>query len=167
MKQAASLISLIGAAAILLVCAAILQACGVKSAPIPPEDARPERILDLSVQSAKEGVRLRWDRPRKYAGGAELRDLGGFTVMRAEGQSGYQNLVEIPVTDQERFQVQREFSYLDQNTQVGGDYRYVVISRTTDGYQSLPSNEVAVRRSVPPPPPSPETFALPTPTPLP
>jgi hypothetical protein len=152
---------------ILLVCAATWLSCGVKSAPIPPEEARPERILDLTAESVKDGVRLSWGRPRNYAGGKSLRDLGGFTVVRAEGQSGYQTLVEVPVTDQERFQVQRDFTFVDQNTQLGGDYRYVVISRTLDGYESLPSNEITIRRAVPPPPPNPETFTLPTPTPIP
>ncbi|MGH7865964.1 MAG: hypothetical protein ACREQB_13310 [Candidatus Binataceae bacterium] len=157
----------IALAMMLLAFASTLPGCGVKSAPIPPEEARPERILDLSAESVNDGVRLNWGRPRNYAGGKSLRDLGGFNVVRAEGQGGYQTLVEVPVTDQERFQVQRDFTFVDQNTQLGVDYRYVVISRTIDGYDSLPSNEITIRRSAPPPPPNPETFTLPTPTPIP
>lgn len=158
------LLAIAAAAAALVALGAM--GCGVKSAPVPPEHARPERILDLRAQSVRGGVRLSWSRPRRYAGGDTMRDLAGFTILRADGVGGYRKLVEIPVTDQERFQLRREFGFTDRNTLVGGEYRYVVISRTTDGYESLPSNEAALRRTEPPPAPSPETFTLPTPSPL-
>ena len=141
--------------------------CGVKSAPIPPEAARPERILDLQASSAKNGVRLTWSRPEKYAGGDKITDLSGFTVSRAEGDGGFQNIREVPVTDQGRFQVQPTFTITDTATEVGKTYHYKVVSNTTDDYHSVPSNEVAIVRKVPPPPPNPDTFLLPTPTPLP
>ena len=141
--------------------------CGVKSAPIPPEAARPERILDLQASSAKNGVRLTWRRPEKYAGGDKITDLSGFTVSRAEGDGSFQNIREVPVTDQGRFQVQPTFTITDTATEVGKTYHYKVVSNTTDDYHSVPSNEVAIVRKVPPPPPNPDTFLLPTPTPLP
>jgi hypothetical protein len=70
------------------------------------------------------------------------------------------------VTDRERFSVQHQFSYIDNETVLGQHYRYEIISKTTDGYISMASNEVAMTRVKPAPTPNPENFKLPTPTPL-
>ena len=74
---------------LIAVCDLAWLGCGVKSAPIPPEDARPEQILDLQAASAKNGVRLTWSRPEKYAGGDKITDLAGFTVSRSEADANY------------------------------------------------------------------------------
>jgi hypothetical protein len=147
--------------------AAWMAGCGVKSAPVPPEQARPERILDLHAVPAIGGIQLTWGRPTHYAGGHSMRDLSGFVVMRAEGDGPFQPLLEIPVTDQERFQIEHQFAYLDGETTMGTRYRYTVVSETSDGYRSDASNEVEVTRIRPAPSPSPENFKLPTPAPLP
>ncbi|HYL60218.1 MAG TPA: hypothetical protein VEU51_15215 [Candidatus Acidoferrales bacterium] len=155
----------------LLICAALASVawlgCGVKSMPIPPEAARPEKISDLEAATAKNGIRLTWGRPDTYAGGDKMRDLAGFTVSRSEADGPYHKIGDIPVTDQQRFQVQRTFTYVDKATELGKTYRYEVLSNTSDGYTSEPSNTVTVVRQIPPPPPRPEDFMLPTPTPLP
>jgi hypothetical protein len=141
--------------------------CGVKSPPVPPQQAVPERIEDLAAASGKDGIRLSWERPERYAGGGKMRDLGKFEILRAEDSAGYRPLVEIPVNDQQRFQQQRDFSYVDSATEIGHSYKYQVLSETQDGYRSAPSNEAETTRVVPKPPPNPENFVLPQPTPLP
>jgi hypothetical protein len=141
--------------------------CGVKSMPISPEAARPEKISDLEAATAKNGIRLTWGRPDSYAGGEKMRDLAGFTVSRSAGEGPYQKIIDVPVTDQGRLQVQHTFTYMDNATELGKTYRYEVVSNTSDGYVSEPSNTVTVVRQIPPPPPRPEDFMLPTPTPLP
>jgi hypothetical protein len=140
--------------------------CGVKSIPIPPEAARPEKIQNLEASSSKDGIRLTWSRPENYAGGQKMRDLGGFTIARSSGDAPYAKIGEITVDDQGRFQVQRTFTYTDDAAELGSTYRYQVISNTTDGYHSEPSNTATIVRKVPKPPPNPETFVLPTPVPL-
>ena len=55
--------------------ATALPGCGVKSAPIPPEYARPERILSLRAAPAAGGIMLSWDRPTQYPSGHAMRDL--------------------------------------------------------------------------------------------
>jgi hypothetical protein len=156
--------------AALLICVAlgnlIWLGCGVKSVPIPPEAARPEKIQNLAGSSSKDGIRLTWSRPENYAGGQKMRDLEGFTITRSAGDSPYQKIGEIKVNDQGRFQVQRTFTYTDSETEVGSTYRYQVVANTTDGYHSEPSNTSTVIRRVPKPAPNPETFVVPTPTPL-
>ncbi|HYB92047.1 MAG TPA: hypothetical protein VEC38_13510 [Candidatus Binataceae bacterium] len=154
-------------AAVALAMTAMWLGCGVKSPPIPPELARPERIDDLRADSAQGGVRLVWSRPERYASGRRMRDLGSFVLMRSKAEAKPEKLAEIPVTDQQRFRVQHEFSYLDQATTLGEAYSYRVMSRTLDGYVSEPSNEASLVRAVPKPPPNPEEFVIPTPAPLP
>ena len=56
---------------------------------------------------------------------------------------------------------------MDSATELGKSYRYQVMSNTSDGYLSVPSNKVTVLRKIPPPPPKPEDFVLPTTPPLP
>lgn len=129
-------------AAALILAALIALGCGVKSAPMPPESARPEQILDLRALPERRGIQLSWSRPERNAGGKRMRDLAGFTVLRSDNQQSYQSIVEVPVTDQERFQVATKFSYLDATAQGDHSYRYEVVARTVDGYESLPSNEV-------------------------
>lgn len=150
-----------------LAIAVALAGCGVKSAPLPPEMARPQRILNLRASAAAGGINLTWGRPTRYAGGQVMRDLSDFVILRGEGDGQMKALVEIPVTDQQRFQLQHQFTYLDNETKIGERYRYVVISETRDGYRSLPSNEVDFIRKPPPSPPNPENFKLPKPSPLP
>jgi hypothetical protein len=141
--------------------------CGVKSVPIAPEAARPAKILNLEGSSSNNGIRLTWSRPESYAGGQKMRDLGGFTINRSTDDAPFQKIGEVLVSDQGRFQVERTFTYTDKAAELGSSYRYQVISNTTDGYHSEPSNTATVTRRVPKPPPNPETFVVPTPAPLP
>jgi len=48
---------------IVALASAMFPGCGVKSQPIPPESARPEKITSLEAANEKEGIRLTWDRP--------------------------------------------------------------------------------------------------------
>ncbi|SRR5579875_30971 len=146
---------------------AICAGCGVKSHPQPPSAVRPQRITDLEAVALSSGIRLRWSRPERYTGGARLRDLGKFEILRAIGGAEPTFLANIPITDRQRFHQQHRFSYLDTDTKIGQRYRYQVIAVTTDGYESQPSNQAEAVRAAPTPTPNPENFVLPTPVPLP
>src|SRR6202035_1492324 len=67
-----------------------VAACGVKSPPIAPERAVPERIVGLDATSKKNGVLLSWERPDRTAGGGKMRDLGSFEIDRAENTNAFQ-----------------------------------------------------------------------------
>ncbi|MGH8013573.1 MAG: hypothetical protein ACREQ4_13840 [Candidatus Binataceae bacterium] len=144
-----------------------ISACGVKSAPVPPSEATPARIEDLRADTAPDGIRLTWGRPTEYEGGHSMHDLSGFVILRGHPGTPMQPLIEIPVTDRERFRKQRKFEYVDAETKLGGIYTYEVASETTAGYRSMPSNEVEFTRAKLRPPPNPANFNLPTPGPLP
>jgi hypothetical protein len=141
--------------------------CGMKNRPEPPSMVRPQRITDLQAVSAANGIRIRWGRPEHYTSGKRMRDLGKFEILRAVGGGESTLLADIPVTDLQRFRQQRHFTYLDTDTKIGQRYRYQIISVTTDGYESQPSNQAETVRAVPTPTPNPENFVLPTPVPLP
>jgi hypothetical protein len=126
------------------VTAIFIAGCGVKSLPLPPEAVRPEQIIDLRALPVGRGIQITWSRPQNYAGGQQMRDLGSFTILRADGDGPYQPLVQIPITDRERFAVATTFSYFDNTVKKGQSYRYQVVSSTTDGYDSLPSNEAEI-----------------------
>lgn len=145
---------------------ALVTGCGVKSAPQAPELVQPQRITDLRAAADPNGIKLSWERPTQYTGRHTMRDLSGFVIVRADATGPFAPLVELPVTDRERFSVQHQFSYIDNETALGHSYRYQIISKTSDGYTSAPSNEAVFTRVQPAPPPNPETFKLPTPTPL-
>jgi hypothetical protein len=145
----------------------LLPRCGVKSTPVPPQTVHPAAISDLHASADPAGINLTWSRPMHYASGHSMRDLGGFVLLRGEGNQPFQPLVELPVTDQERFSPERTYSYVDDETQVGNSYRYEIVSRTTDGYTSAPSNAVEFTRVPPHKTPKPQNFALPTPASLP
>jgi hypothetical protein len=157
----------IAAAAVAIVtifAVAELPGCGVKSAPVAPEYARPERILTLRAKPGVAGIDLTWERPTRYYGGHQMRDLSSFVVMRGEGDGPMTPLVEIPVTDRERFQIEDVFSYLDVETKLGSRYRYTVIAEAGGAYRSEPSNEVELMRTKPPLAPNPDTYQLPAPS---
>jgi hypothetical protein len=152
--------------AIAALASAIFLGCGVKSQPIPPEAARPEKIVSLEAANLKEGIRLSWDRPENYAGGQKMKDLGSFSISRSEEGHPAEKIGDVEVTDQGRFQVQRTFEFIDGNTIMGHTYHYQVTSHTTDGYVSQPSNDATIVRKKPSAPPNPENFVVPTPVPL-
>ena len=145
---------------------AVFLGCGVKSQPISPEAARPEKIMGLEAANAKEGIRLTWDRPENYAGGAKMKDLGSFTISRAEEGKPAAKIGDIQVNDEGRFQVQNTFTFIDGSTVIGRTYHYQVTSSTTDNYVSEPSNDVTIVRKTASAPPNPENFVVPTPVPL-
>jgi hypothetical protein len=144
----------------------VFLGCGVKSMPIPPEAARPEQILGLEAANAKEGIRLTWDRPELYAGGAKMKDLGGFTILRTQEGKPVEKIGDIQVHDEGRFQVQNTFNFIDGDAIMGKTYHYQVTSNTTDGYVSMPSNDVTIVRKAASAPPNPDNFVVPTPVPI-
>jgi hypothetical protein len=127
-------------------------ACGRKAPPRPPQDVMPKTIEDLAASNVRDGIELSWARPRLYADGTRLTDLGGFLIERVSGSAAgarFERLAEIEVTDRERFQQIKRFRYVDRSVTGGGAYAYRVVSFTVDRYFSAPSNAVSIERQHP------------------
>lgn len=153
----------LGTAVLLAVACAGPIACGRKAAPRAPEDVVPKTITNLRAVNTTEGILLSWSRPRVYADGTRMPDLGGFEIRRASGSdphATFGRIAVIEVTDRDRFRPVTRFRHLDPTTSVGVEYRYQVVSYTVDRYFSAPSNVVTIERQLP----NEETHApLPTP----
>ncbi len=125
------------------------DSCGLKAPPRAPHDVLPQRITDLRYGDAPDGIELSWSRPRLYADGSRMTDLGGFSVERApaaDPAAHFQRITVVEVTDRDRFRQLKGFHYVDHDTEPGTQYRYRVVSFTLDGYFSAPSNIVAAER---------------------
>src|SRR5579862_2072355 len=140
---------------------ALALACGRKTIVKAPELVAPARIDNLTAANAVEGIQLSWRRPERYADGSQMYDLGSFHVERGVGLEVFAPVHTVEVTDRERFQQERRFGWTDTDTVLGQTYRYRVVSETTDGYVSQPSNVAILERAQPSPTPSPAR----TPTP--
>jgi hypothetical protein len=133
-------------------CLLTFSSCGLKAPPRPPEDVLPKPIVDLRASNTSQGIQLSWSRPRLYASGAVMPDLGGFVVERATGTdplAPFQRLAVLEVTDRDRFRQIKHFQHVDGDTNVGMPYRYRVVSFTLDRYFSAPSNMVIIERTSP------------------
>ena len=158
--RALCLIALCGAALAILT-------CGRKTPVRPPTMVAPETIDGLTASNATDGIHLTWPRPTKRADGTRLSDLGGFRVQRGLGDAPAVNIATVVITDRDRIQQERHFTWVDSDVTVGATYRYYVLSFTTDDYVSRPSNIVTITRAVPTPTPPPTRTTRPgTPTPL-
>jgi hypothetical protein len=127
--------------------------CGKKGDPRAPELATPRVIENLRAASDPNGVALTWSRPTQYVDGSELKDLVGFAIFRKDISptcidcpAPYRPLTTVDVEDREKFVKQKQYRYVDEETQQKMTYRYRVSSQLKDGSLSEPSNEVEITR---------------------
>lgn len=128
---------------------AFVCACGHRTDIRPPSLVAPEAIDDLALRLDEDGVTLEWGRPRTYADGTDMEDLGGFVVLRASRDGAraqrFRRIALLPVNDRDRFQQEKRFRYADTKLSAGTLYRYRVLAVTLDGYLGETSNTVEVR----------------------
>jgi hypothetical protein len=115
--------------------------------------AAPEPILKLAAANATDGIALTWPRPTTYADGTRMTDLGAFRIERRAAEGPFATVATVRITDRERFRQERRFRWIDIETTAGETYEYRVVSETTDGYVSQPSNAVTIERAIPTPAP--------------
>jgi len=127
--------------------------CGKKGEPRAPELVIPEGIKNLSARQEKAGVSLTWGRPTHYISGRSLEDLASFVIFRKEISPScadcpvpYRQLTIVYVEDQEKFTKQKQYRFVDMETQPQTTYRYRVSVQLKDGSLSEPSNEVEIVR---------------------
>ena len=141
------------AAALALIPVLLFLGCGKKGDPRAPELATPKVIENLRASLVFTGVALSWSRPTEYVDGSALKDLVGFVIFRKEISPTcidcpvpYRTLTTLDIEDREKFVKQKQFRYVDEETQSNMTYRYRVSSQLKDGSLSEPSNEVEITR---------------------
>jgi hypothetical protein len=138
------------AAGCALAAAAVPAACGRVGSPRPPEMVIPMMPDPITVESAPDGIKVTWRRPREYVDGEALDDLAGFRVLRAcQPEASFAEVTVVPVVDQQRFRKASTFSMLDHAAPLGVPCRYQVIAFTFDEYTSPPAESADVIRTVP------------------
>jgi hypothetical protein len=130
-----------------------LSGCGKRGDPRAPELATPRVIENLRATPVPNGVALTWSRPTEYVDGSALKDLVGFAIFRkdisptcVDCPAPYRPLTTVDIEDREKFVKQKQYRYVDEETQPMMTYRYRVSSQLRDGSLSEPSNEVEITR---------------------
>jgi hypothetical protein len=134
----------LGALALLL---ATPLGCGRKGAPRPPEYVVPNGPDPVLVEDTVRGVRIVWKRPRAYADGSSLDDLGSFEIERAcEPDTTFRPVGVVQLFDRDRFRKEREFSVIDLDAPRDVPCRYRVVAVTIDEYRSDPAESPSIVR---------------------
>lgn len=138
----------LGAAALAL---ATPLACGRKGSPRPPQWVVPNSPDPVLVEDTDRGVRISWKRPRAYADGSTLDDLGAFEIERAcEPDTTFRTVGVVRLFDRDRFRKEREFSVIDLDVPKDAPCRYRVVAVTIDEYRSDPAESAPIVRGAPP-----------------
>lgn len=153
------------ACALLLVASlGVVSGCGKKGQLVPPDTLVPAPVSDLSLDQRGERFQLAWSAPSKEEGGAAIKDLSGFLLLRRvvlppaedceECPTAYKELAHIDLDYPQGFQrMGRRYQVTDSDLQTGKTYQYKLRAVTSDGTQSKDSNKVRHTVLVPPPPP--------------
>lgn len=139
--------------ALALMTVLFLSGCGKRGDPRAPELATPRVIENLRATPVPNGVALTWSPPTEYVDGSALKDLVGFAIFRkdisptcVDCPAPYRPLTTVDIEDREKFVKQKQYRYMDEETQPTMTYRYRVSSQLRDGSLSEPSNEVEIKR---------------------
>jgi hypothetical protein len=134
----------------LIAAASLAAGCGRVGPPRPPEFVIPRSPDPVNAESAPDGVKVSWQRPKDYIDGEPLDDLAGFRVRRVcQPDAEFVEVTTVPVQDQQRFRKASSFSMLDHEAPLGVSCRYQVIAFTFDEYTSPPAESADVVRTVP------------------
>jgi len=150
-----------------------LCGCGKRGALVPPEALVPAPIKDLSAVQRGGFLQVSWSAPTKEEGGARLKDLAGFLLLRRMVLPANLDCDSCPGAYTERARVGLDYlkgvtklgdRYLfdDYDLKAGQAYQYKVRSFSTDGAQSRDSNPARRSVAIPPLPPVLEAASSPT-----
>jgi len=133
----------------LVLTAATIAACGLKTAPVAPELVQPRPATDLRATSVASGVRLVWRRPTRYSGGGRMRDLERFAIERSDGDAApFTSAGVLVLRDRYQLRQPARLEWIDTTAVPGMQYRYRVVAVTLDGTASPPSDPARIRHRV-------------------
>ena len=126
-----------GIALAIVAATTLSAACGMRTAPRPPEDTAPVIPGAASASRDQGEVVLRWPRAERSADGKRLDDLSAFVVeRRRDGEAEWQRVGRVDVLDQEKFRRRHDFSWREPQPAAAS---YRVIAVCADGQEGLPT----------------------------
>jgi len=147
---------------LLFILFALVEGCGVKAPPIPPDVVVPEPISDLQGRVREGDLYLRWSVPRENMDGSKPVDLVSFRILRRDEKGGcidcpgeFKVRADLDLRRKDEYRQEQDImSWKDKDLEQGILYIYKVRSINHWGYASPASNEVVIQWGLPPPPPS-------------
>ncbi len=128
---------------LLTVALASAVACGVKTAPRPPEDtaARAPRAVRATI-TADGRVRIEWKRPEHSVDGQRLDDLVRFLVERSIAEGAFETVATVEVLDRTKLRPRSSYHYVDSPPSLD-KLRYRVRGVAADGQEGVPCEPVS------------------------
>lgn len=106
-------------------------ACGRKTPPEAPEDRAPRPVMNLKVETNRNGIKLTWKAPTENVKGDELTALDSFNVYRREYQLAQSNkFKQVANIKIEKIEV---YSFTDLKVEAGKTYDYLVSAISDEG----------------------------------
>ena len=131
--------------------APIMQACGKKGAPRPPEALAPGPVQFLSGKALVDSIVLEWQAPESNASGDPLSDLQRYVVKRSdylkEEAPDFEELGEIladEVPKPASSTVPAQIRFVDGTVEAGRKYEYIVVGENESGVEGGAVNVVRV-----------------------
>lgn len=130
-------------AALLAAALLALPACGIRTAPRPPEDTMARAPTKLTAVREGSGeaakVQLEWRSPGESVDGKRLIDLARFVIERRTGDAQFSAIGEVLADTGHRLRPIRQYTYTDDNP-LDGDAEYRIVPYTADGQRGIPSD---------------------------
>jgi len=118
-------------------------ACGVKTAPRPPEDTAAQAPRTVRATITADGrVRIDWKRPERSVDGQRLDDLVRFFVERSTAGRPFETVATVDVLDRTKLRPRSSYHYVDSPPSLD-NLRYRVRGITADGQEGVPCEPVS------------------------
>lgn len=127
----------------LLLLAAAVGSCGIRTDPRPPEDTMPRATTDVRAVAEGGKVRVEWRSPSESIDGKRLGDLTAFVVERRVSGEKFTPIAEVPADTTHRLRPIRDYSYVDEEP-AGPGAEYRVVAYTAEGQRGVPGPPAAV-----------------------
>ncbi len=137
-------------AAVTVLTAFILGACGVKTSPVPPEGGHPNVVTDLAARAREDGILLRWKAPKTSRKG-KFTEPAGFEIQRRAkaakeaAWSEYETVAEINYN-----KTIETVTWKDTNVNPDVRYEYRLASVDESGDMGPYSETVTAKWDIPP-----------------
>ncbi len=127
-------------AALAVLLAAILPACGRRGLPRPPQWVLPAAPADLSVEQTSEGAMVRFRSPDSTVDGSAMHDLAWLEIWRTcPPETAPRRVARVPIFDAAGLRPRQDYAILDASAPDALSCAWQVVAISADGDQSAPA----------------------------